>query len=198
MSFEGMPQPKELKRFGDWDYGPYGFGYCNPAFSWQEPVTNWEYFGTIPEDDDWYEVLFAGFVLLNALFPGWRVVQIKEKFGQCRFYAEPPPDLVGDREIDDFWDKVSMIEEACDSVTRRVEADNILVREAVVKERGMVERFGRFVGRVAADVVNFVRGGRGMVSDGRFVSRYFSAPTKEPVSGVECCDVCDEKCPAHS
>lgn len=65
---------------------PYGYGFCNPAFRDQDPVSNQEYLATIPDTDPWYPVLVEGFKLLDLIDPEWRVQQIKEKFGECRFY----------------------------------------------------------------------------------------------------------------
>ena len=61
----------ELRKYGDTDYGPFGFGWCNPAFYSQEPVSNEVYLATIPEDDPWYGTIMAGAAGLDEQFPGW-------------------------------------------------------------------------------------------------------------------------------
>lgn len=110
----------EVKRWGDPDYGHYGFGWCNPAFYGQEPVPNEVYLSTVPEDDPWREPLVEGFAKLDAKFPGWKISQIKQKFFGCRFYADAPPEVrdSGDRERwDKFMNMCRDIEIACDAKT---------------------------------------------------------------------------------
>lgn len=80
----------ELRKYGDPDYGPYGYGWCNPALYAQEPVSNEVYLATIPESDPWYGAIVAGVARLDEEFPGWKIRQIKEKFGELRFYAVCP------------------------------------------------------------------------------------------------------------
>lgn len=92
-----------------------GFGWCNPAFYGQDPISNEEYLATLPESDPWFEPLKAGFARLDAEFPGWKVAQIKEKFWECRFYAAPPKGLE-DRKP--FWDACREIEVACDATSK--------------------------------------------------------------------------------
>lgn len=108
----------ELKKFGDPEYGPYGYGFCNPAFYDQEPVTNQEYLDTIPDDDPWKPVLVEGFAELDAKFPGWSVVQIKEKFFQCRFYANQPEGSTPEQ-FTLFEDILLDIERRCDEANER-------------------------------------------------------------------------------
>lgn len=111
----------EPKKYGDPDYGPYGYGWCNPAFYNQEPVPNGVYLSTILESDPWRKPLVEGFARLDAEFPGWTIRQIKEKFQECRFYADAPPGLSmsGDRdEWDRFMSMCAAIEAACDAESR--------------------------------------------------------------------------------
>ena len=101
------------KKFGDSDYGMYGYGFCNPAFYGQEPVTNQQYIDTIPDDDPWKPIIVAGAARLDEQFPGWKIGQIKEKFGGCRFYADPSSP---ERWTSEFQAVLSAIERECDAV----------------------------------------------------------------------------------
>jgi hypothetical protein len=41
--------------------------------------------------DGWWPFVEAAATLLDAAYPGWKSVQIKEKFAGLRFYIEPAP-----------------------------------------------------------------------------------------------------------
>jgi hypothetical protein len=113
----------ELKKFGDPDYGPYGFSFCNPAFSDQEPITNAQYIATIPPDDPWKPIIERGARKLDLRYPGWSIVQIKSKFNECRFYAQAPEWAYQNgeqyRQRAMFDQMVSNIERECDVAMER-------------------------------------------------------------------------------
>ena len=88
-----------------------GFGWCNPAYSNQEPMSNQEYIDTIPDDDPWKPIIQRGAERLDAEFPGWKVEQIKLKFNECRFYASPPEA----QWTVEFQNLLSAIEQECDA-----------------------------------------------------------------------------------
>lgn len=94
----------------------YGLGFCNPAYVGQEPVANWEYIATIPPSDPWKSVIDAGVKRLDEADPEWRIVQIKVKFGECRFY------IAGNAEAQAI---AREIERECD------EADEAHIRKTV-------------------------------------------------------------------
>ena len=106
--------PDSVKQWGDEDYGPYGYGWCNPAYTNQAPVPNEVYLSTIPDDDPWKSPIMEGVCLLDEEFPGWSIRQIKEKFRECRFYARPP---LGQPYSDRFAEVLRGIEVACDATS---------------------------------------------------------------------------------
>lgn len=67
----------------------YGFGWCNPAFNdGRGAMTTEEYIKTCP--DDWFGVLFGMRQVADQMFgpEGWKIVQIKTKFGEPRVYLD--------------------------------------------------------------------------------------------------------------
>lgn len=65
----------------------------------------------------WYEIVRAAEVLLDAVAPGWKPAQVKEKFGQLRFYVDAPSEIYTDAEAAERWkdesaELVSQITEA--------------------------------------------------------------------------------------
>lgn len=93
-----------------------GFGFCNPAYADSRQLTNDEYLSTIPDDDPWKDTLTSGAAVLDVVVPGWSIVQIKEKFNECRFYINIPGDI--DDDLQDAGSRIAwLIEQACDYET---------------------------------------------------------------------------------
>ncbi len=73
------------------DVAPYpeGPGYAAiPSFVKGNPLNN-DYYVEQFKDDEWYPVILKAHKELSALFPGYNIDQIKEKFGGLRYYVSP-------------------------------------------------------------------------------------------------------------
>lgn len=95
---------------------PGGYGFCNPAYADSRQLTNDEYLSTISDDDPWKDTLVSGAAVLDVVVPGWSIVQIKEKFNECRFYINIPDDI--DEDLQDAGNCIALlIEKVCDYET---------------------------------------------------------------------------------
>lgn len=83
-------------------------GYSStPSFVKSRPENNAHYLAQF-EGDPWYEVLVALDEDLEQIVPGYNIAQIKEKFGDLRYYVDYPTTATpGDIEAAD-----ELIEEA--------------------------------------------------------------------------------------
>ena len=66
---------------------PEGY-FCSPGFVKSNPLNNAAYLEGF-KDDPWYDLLVRCDAELEALCPGYNIVQIKEKFGGLRYYVHP-------------------------------------------------------------------------------------------------------------
>jgi len=65
-------------------------GYVSfPSYVKKNPKNNRHYIDGFKEDPA-YDVLNAGLIALETVVPGFNITQIKEKFGECRFYINVP------------------------------------------------------------------------------------------------------------
>lgn len=65
-------------------------GYeSRPGFVKSRPENNAHYVAQF-EGDDWYPIISHTNEQLEKLIPGYNIVQIKEKFGELRFYFDYP------------------------------------------------------------------------------------------------------------
>lgn len=66
-----------------------GFGWANPAYTGQDPMSNEDYIATCPEDWQPYLKLMAA--VLDDVYKGeWRISQVKTKFGDATIYLQIP------------------------------------------------------------------------------------------------------------
>lgn len=54
----------------------------------------------------WYQIVRAVEVLLDGIAPGWTPGQVKEKFGELRFYVDPPDEVFTDGIAAERWGKI--------------------------------------------------------------------------------------------
>lgn len=60
--------------------------FCIPGFVKNNPLNNIAYL-EMYKDDPWYDVLKKIDHDLEALCPGYNIAQIKQKFGELRYYV---------------------------------------------------------------------------------------------------------------